>query len=144
MNDYHNELSVTVPKNVAFRALTHEMSQWWTDMSADFNGIGDKSTATFDDGTTWTFEVITFIQNERLELKCIQANHIHPVTTDAMRTEWQGTVLRFDLQSRSDKTHVQFTHIGLVPNFHCYDICHAGWDHFFGKAFLEHLKAKQT
>ena len=42
-------------------------------------------------------------------------------------TEWNDTHIRFEITERDGRTHLQFTHDGLVPQFECYDACHAGW-----------------
>lgn len=42
--------------------------------------------------------------------------------------EWDGTQVRFDISSRSDgKTVLRFEHVGLKPEFECYEICHKSW-----------------
>jgi hypothetical protein len=38
-------------------------------------------------------------------------------------TEWTGTDITFDISALGDKTEVRFTHVGLVPEFKCFDNC---------------------
>lgn len=85
------------------------------------------------------FWVVALEENKLVELLCYQADHIHPVTTPEMRTEWENTTLRFTIIDNGENTDVHFTHIGLTPNINCYDICHSGWDYFFGSAFNAYL-----
>ncbi|WP_034158847.1 SRPBCC family protein [Sphingomonas sp. ERG5] len=42
-------------------------------------------------------------------------------------TEWTGTSMVFEIARIGDQTEVRFTHVGLVPDYECYDICHDGW-----------------
>lgn len=42
-------------------------------------------------------------------------------------TEWTGTEIRFDLPRKGDRTEVCFTHIGLVPQEECFDVCANAW-----------------
>ena len=139
MNDYEHRITVKVSPKRAFDALTKEMSSWWTEMSSTVDSVGDRTTAKFEDGTTWSFEVIKLEENKLVEFRCYDANHIHPVTTPEMRTEWENTVLRFDIVEKAKSTDIHFTHIGLTPEINCYDICNSGWNHFFGSAFKVYL-----
>src|SRR5262249_9776607 len=41
--------------------------------------------------------------------------------------EWTGTEIVFDIARKGDKTEVVFTHIGLVPDYECYDVCSNAW-----------------
>ena len=139
MENYEHTITVKVSPRHVFDALTKEMSAWWTEMTSTVDKIGDRTTAKFEDGTTWSFEVIKLEENKLLELRCYDANHIHPVTTPEMRTEWKNTILRFKITEKGGITHVHFTHIGLTPEINCYDICNSGWNHFFGAAFKAYL-----
>jgi hypothetical protein len=47
-------------------------------------------------------------------------------TTD----EWSGTRISFEISKEADKTKVVFTHIGLVPEFECYDSCAPAWTEY--------------
>ncbi|HYG15684.1 MAG TPA: SRPBCC domain-containing protein, partial [Bacteroidia bacterium] len=44
--------------------------------------------------------------------------------------EWTGTENVFEIMRKHDKTHITFTHIGLVPAIECYGDCLKGWNHF--------------
>ena len=39
------------------------------------------------------------------------------------QTEWVDTQIRFDLTERNGGTEVRFTHVGLLPDHECYDVC---------------------
>ena len=42
--------------------------------------------------------------------------------------EWTGTKMIFELAPQGDKTVLNFTHQGLVPEKECYERCAQGWD----------------
>lgn len=142
MRNYEHTITVNLAPNMIFNAITQEMSNWWTGMTSVVKHVGDKTTAKFEDGTSWSFEVVTLQENKLIELHCYAANHIHPVTTPEMRNEWENTTLRFEIVPRGVETDIHFTHVGLTPEVNCYDICHSGWDHFFGSAFKAYLEKK--
>lgn len=66
------------------------------------------------------------------------------------KTEWTGTQIRFEIVEKDGKTHLYFTHIGLVPEAECYKDCFKGWNYFLQHSLLSlittgkgqpHLKA---
>lgn len=43
------------------------------------------------------------------------------------RTEWKGTEIVFEIDRVGDRTDLRFTHVGLVPDYECYEVCVDGW-----------------
>ena len=43
--------------------------------------------------------------------------------------EWLGTDVIFDIIPGDDGTTVSLTHVGLVPEFECYEVCSGAWTH---------------
>jgi uncharacterized protein YndB with AHSA1/START domain len=46
------------------------------------------------------------------------------------QTEWVDTEIRFDLAQRDGGTEVTFTHVGLLPDHECYDVCSTAWGYY--------------
>ena len=46
-----------------------------------------------------------------------------------------STDIAFDLSPNGDRTEVRFTHLGLVPDFECFDNCSNAWG-FYIKSSL--------
>ena len=51
-------------------------------------------------------------------------------------TEWNDTKLIFEITKMDDKTKIQFTHFGLVPEFECYTVCSKAWDFYIKSSLL--------
>ncbi|OUR74593.1 hypothetical protein A9Q78_00210 [Methylophaga sp. 41_12_T18] len=141
MSDSHYEKTITTVASAecVYKVITQEMSYWWTPMSDNITKLGDRTIAKFEDGTTWSFEVITLDENKLITMRCYEANHIHPVTSPEMRTEWENTLLKFEITNTHKGTSIHFSHIGLTPTLNCYDICCSGWDHFFATGLKGYL-----
>ena len=44
--------------------------------------------------------------------------------------EWDGTTVTFDVAEHDGRTQVTFTHVGLVPEQECYDVCNDAWSSY--------------
>lgn len=43
------------------------------------------------------------------------------------QTEWKNTKITFEITEKDNKTEVRFTHLGLVPEYECFDVCSNAW-----------------
>jgi NAD(P)-dependent dehydrogenase (short-subunit alcohol dehydrogenase family) len=43
------------------------------------------------------------------------------------KSEWKGTKITFEVAKKDDTTQVRFSHLGLVPEYECYDVCSNAW-----------------
>jgi hypothetical protein len=43
------------------------------------------------------------------------------------KAEWTGTDIVFEIARSGDETVVTFSHVGLVPEYECYNACSDGW-----------------
>ena len=46
------------------------------------------------------------------------------------QTEWVDTQIRFDLTERDGGTEVTFTHVGLLADHECYEVCSKAWTYY--------------
>ena len=61
------------------------------------------------------------------------------------KTEWTNTKMVFEITTNMDKTVLQFTHVGLIPEKECYENCERGWDFLIKERlfnFINNGKAK--
>ena len=42
----------------------------------------------------------------------------------------------FEIFKQADKTKLVITHLGLVPEFECFDACAKGWTHYLQNSLL--------
>jgi hypothetical protein len=48
--------------------------------------------------------------------------------------EWTGTEVVFEVVPRGEQTEVRFSHVGLVPEFECYDQCSSAWSFYINSS----------
>ncbi len=50
------------------------------------------------------------------------------------QTEWKDTEIRFDVTAVDNGTELRFTHVGLNPDFECFEACRHGWTFYIGES----------
>jgi hypothetical protein len=68
--------------------------------------------------------LVEVIPNERVVWDAVD----NLITFTEDQTEWNGTEVHFDIRrGEGGGTELRFTHVGLVEEFECYDVCDKAW-----------------
>jgi hypothetical protein len=46
------------------------------------------------------------------------------------KNEWKGNTIVFEISEKEGKTQLDFTQIGLVPDYECYTVCQDAWSSY--------------
>ncbi len=137
-DNYTREIFVSSTPGEAYQALTVGFDKWWTTSCDSISKQGD--TITFRFGPTfWVMRASKLIPDSYVELECIEAHHEHEGLPSSIINEWQGTLLKWEIEKQSDKTRITLVHDGLVPSLECYEVCEQGWDYFFVNSLKQYL-----
>ena len=105
----------------------NDVRAWW---SQEVQGPTDVAGESFEfevkDLHRSTIEVTELVPGERVVWTVLE-NYMSFVDD---QTEWPGTQIRFDLTERPGGTDVRFTHVGLLPDHECYDVCSTAWSFY--------------
>lgn len=116
----------------AFDAINN-VRGWW---SEEIEGKTDKLNETFiyqyEDIHYAQITLIEAVPNEKI-VWFIKYNYFK-MTKD--RSEWTGTKVVFEISKKDTKTQIRFTHVGLVPEFECYDICSNAWAQYIQQSLF--------
>lgn len=131
--NYHKTLMVNVSAKEAMKKIS-QVNLWWKkDFSGSAEKLNDTFTVPFGDPSFVDFVVSELVPDKKVVWKVTDC--YLPWFKD--KKEWNNTEVVFELseeKARPDdpaglgKTQIDFTHIGLVPEVECYDVCQKGWD----------------
>jgi hypothetical protein len=120
--------SFTVDQNPgeAFKAIT-DLRGWWSEeIEGNTDKLGGEFTYRYQDVHRCQLKLTELIPDRKVVWHVLD-NYFN-FTED--KTEWIGTDLIFELAEKGDKTEIQFTHVGLVPDYECFDICSNEWSRY--------------
>lgn len=138
---YRRTLAVTATPDQSYAALTSGYGQWWTGTDDAFAAVGDRIKFTFPPNVSfWTFEASKLIPNQLIELECVEAFHRIIDKPNSSETEWLGSRLLFHIELGDEQTLIHFDHEGLTPALDCFEVCEAGWNHFFVSSLKRYLE----
>ena len=105
---------------------------WWSGLyDESFEGssekLGDEFSFLAGGGVHFTKQkLVELIPNKKVAWLVTEANLSFVDKTD----EWNGTKISFEISQELGKTKIVFTHIGLVPEFQCYNSCAPAWTQY--------------
>lgn len=107
----------------AFAAINN-VRGWW---SGDIEGSTDKLGAEF----TYRYKDVHYSKQKITELipgkKAVWLVLNSYLSFIEDKTEWNGTKITFEVSKKGNKTEIQFTHLGLVPEHECFNACSNAW-----------------
>lgn len=137
MNDQAFTIEYALDQSPAevFAAFTDPRSWWSEDIQGGTRAAGDKFAYRYQDVHTCRIR-LTEVEPERLVVWHVLENRFDFVSDEK---EWVGTDIRFEVSPREGGgSDVRFSHVGLVPAYECYDVCHDAWS-FYIRTSLRNL-----
>ncbi len=119
-------------------AAINNVRGWW---SGDIEGSTDKL------GEEWTYRYKDIHYSKQKVTELIPGKRVAWQVLDGYlnfvedKEEWTGTDITFDITKEGDKTSVRFTHLGLVPDFECFDNCSNAWGFYIGRSLRSLITA---
>lgn len=105
-------------------AAINDVRGWWSgDIEGSTDTLGEEFTYRYED-VHYSKQKITELVPGRKVVWHVLDGYLN-FTED--KTEWTGTDIVFDITRTDAGTEVRFTHVGLVPQFECFDNCSNAW-----------------
>ena len=125
MNDHNYTTTFTVDHTPeeAFAAINNVRGWWSEEIEGDTDKLGAEFSYHFKDVHRCKLKITEVIPGKKVVWLVL--DNYFSFTKD--KTEWKGTEITFEVSKKGDKTEIHFTHLGLVPEYECYDVCSDGW-----------------
>ena len=124
--DFTTTLIVDQSPEQVFNAITN-VRGWWSEQidgnTAQLNDVFDYH---YEDIHRCKVKLIEAIPNQKI-VWLVEQNYFK-FTED--KTEWTDTKPTFEISEKDGKTELRFTHVGLVPDYECFDICKDSWTNY--------------
>jgi uncharacterized protein YndB with AHSA1/START domain len=128
--DFTLTLSVDQTPGEVFAAVTNVRGWWSQALEGRSADVGDEFTYRHKDVHRSTHRVTEAVPGKTVVWRTVDADLTHAKDS----SEWIGTEIRFEIARNGEKTELRFTHVGLVPEFDCFEACSAGWSFYVGNS----------
>jgi uncharacterized protein YndB with AHSA1/START domain len=109
--------------------------RWWTgDVEGSAERVGDEFSYRYGEAHYSKQKVTEIVPGHKIVWRVVDSELSGPEDP----SEWTGTEITFEINEQDDQTELQFSHLGLVPEFECFDSCSSAWG-FYINGSLRHL-----
>jgi hypothetical protein len=130
MNDQSYTISIAVDRPVleVFHAI-NDVRSWWNEgITGETDKVGAEFTHHVKDIHRAQIQVTELVPGQRVTWRVLD-NWFSFIQDES---EWRDTEIIFDLSEKDGGTEVRFTHVGLVPEYECFEVCQNAWSLYIG------------
>jgi hypothetical protein len=141
--DFTTTILVDQTPQQVFNAINNPRAWWSEEIDGSTDKLTDVFNYHFEDIHRCQLKVIELIPNKKAVWLVLDnyfkpgifedVSHIELINNKA---EWVGTKISFDISEKDNKTQLRFTHLGLVPEYECFEVCVNGWTHYIRESLF--------
>ncbi|HET9430809.1 MAG TPA: SRPBCC domain-containing protein [Chitinophagaceae bacterium] len=124
--DFTTTIVVDQTPEQVFNAINNVRGWWSEEIEGGTEKLNDEFNYHFKDVHISKMKLIEVIPNKKV-VWLVLDNHFNFIKDNS---EWKGNKIIFDITEKDGKTQLQFTQLGLVPEYECYDICQNAWTNY--------------
>jgi uncharacterized protein YndB with AHSA1/START domain len=122
-------------------AAINNARRWWTGkIEGSTDQLGDEWTYRYEDIHYSKHRVTELIPGKKVVWHVVEGS----LNFVEDKTEWKDTDITFDITKQGDKTEVRFTHVGLVPDFECFESCSNAWGYYINGSLRNLITKGET
>jgi len=124
--NYTTTITVSQTPEESFAAINNVRGWWSGDIQGSTDKLGDEFTYRYKDIHRSKQKISELIPGRKV-VWLVLDGYLDFVDD---KTEWNGTKIVFEVSKKGGKTEVRFTHVGLVPEYECFDGCSTAWSFY--------------
>jgi hypothetical protein len=130
-NSFSTEFLVEHSAKEVFNAINN-VTGWWC-LKTEGNTTKSNDTFKVDfQSHWWGFKIIELTPYEKVMWQVTDSY----MPWNKNQNEWTDTKIVFEITKTGNQTRLQFTHVGLVPQFACFTGCSKGWTGYIKESLL--------
>jgi len=129
-SDFTTTILVDQSPKEAFNAVNNVRGWWSEEIEGDTKNLDEEFTYHYKDVHSCQIKLIEVIPDKRV-VWFVKQNNFN-FTKDP--SEWTGTKISFEISEKDKKTQIRFTHIGLVPEYECFNLCSNAWSKYINQS----------
>lgn len=123
MSDFTTSILVNASPRQAFDAINRPRDWWGREIDGKTDRLRESWTYRYQDMHRSTQQIIELVADRRVVWRVTDSE----MTFLDDKSEWNGTQMAFDITPKGEQTEIRFTHVGLVPQVECFEICTNAW-----------------
>ncbi len=125
-SDFTTALLVDQTPKEVFNAINNVRAWWSEEIEGSTDRLNDEFTYHYKDIHYCKIKLIE-VMPEKKVVWLVMDNYFN-FTKD--KSEWKDTKISFEISKQGNQTQLRFTHLGLVPEYECYNVCYDGWSNY--------------
>jgi uncharacterized protein YndB with AHSA1/START domain len=121
--NFRSTFTVAQPPEEIFRAITNPRKWWTGDIEGSADQVGDEFSYRYGDVHYSKQKVTELVPGHKVVWQVVDSHLARPEDPN----EWTGTHIIFEISCHDGQSELQFSHLGLVPDFECFDSCSSAW-----------------
>jgi Activator of Hsp90 ATPase homolog 1-like protein len=130
--DFTTTLLVKQSPTEAFNAINNVRGWWSEEIEGSTDTLNAEFRYRYEDVHHCKMKIIELIPGKKV-VWLVMENYFK-FTKD--KSEWTGTKIIFDISEKDNKTQIRLTHLGLVPEYECFDICSNAWTQYIQQSLF--------
>lgn len=142
MDDFQLTLELNASPDRVYQAIAAKdgPGNWWTTFAEVEPKAGGRAHFPFPDaGFHATFEIQSLEPPRLVEWRCLDS--VHPESSGwSDLAEWNGTIVRFEIEPTESGSRLNFTHVGLIPRLECNETCRSTWKFYLEESLRGYVE----
>jgi regulatory protein YycH of two-component signal transduction system YycFG len=130
MQNYTTSFEVDQTPQEVFAAISNVRGWWSEEVEGDTDREGAIFYYHYQDVHRCTFKITDYVPDKKIVWHVLHNDF--NFTKD--KSEWNDTDIVFEITANGDKTQLNFTHVGLTPEYECYDVCSNAWGSYIASS----------